>query len=141
MSNSLWLPEMSLGVPSMDASHLALMEKLGQLQDASDADFPAHYASLVARVEKDFREEEEVMEDIDYPGIRGHREQHAMLLGGLHHAAAAVMAGDVALGRKAIELLPQWFSFHIPTMDAALAFALQFRNEEAHDLPQAMKTV
>lgn len=141
MSKSLWLPEMSLGVPSMDASHLSLMEKLGQLQEASDADFPAYYASLVARVEKDFREEEDLMEDIDYPGIRGHREQHAVLQGGLHHAAAAVMAGNVPLGRRTVELLPQWFALHISTMDAALAFALQFRSEEAHDLPQAMKTV
>jgi len=34
------------------------------------------------------------------------------------------MDGDIALGREAVELLPQWFLFHLSTMDTALAFAL-----------------
>ncbi|OGB20940.1 MAG: hypothetical protein A3I66_19515 [Burkholderiales bacterium RIFCSPLOWO2_02_FULL_57_36] len=133
MSNSLWSSETSLGISSLDEPHKALLDKLAQLQSVSDADFSAHYASLVARVENDFREEEELMEQIDFPGLRCHREEHAKLLGGLHHAAAAVMEGDVALGRRAIELLPQWFVFHISTMDTALSFALQFRDEEQHN--------
>ncbi len=111
----------------MDQSHKALFEKLTKVQNVSDANFPAHYASLVARVEQDFRQEEILMEEIDFPGLRNHREQHAKVLGGLHHAAAAVMNGDVELGRHAIALLPQWFLFHISTMDATLASALRFR--------------
>ena len=115
----------------MDDLHKALLDRLAQLDTVSDADFPAHFSSLIAEVESDFREEEELMERIDYPGIRTHREEHAKLLGGLHHAAAAVMEGNVALGRHAIELLPQWFVFHIATMDTALSFAVQFQAEEA----------
>ena len=130
MSKSLWSSETSLGIASMDESHKALLDKLAQLEDAPDAEFPAHYAAMVARVESDFREEEELMEEIDFPGIRAHREQHAKLLGGLHHAAASVMDGDIARGRNVTELLAQWFVFHISTMDMALAMALQFRNEE-----------
>lgn len=134
MSQSLWSSETSLGIPSMDESHKALLDTLAQLEDVSDADFPAQFALLVAHIESDFREEEEMMEEIDFPGIRSHREQHAKLLGGLHHAAAAVMEGDVALGRHAVELLPQWFVFHISTMDTALSFAVQLRAEEVSSM-------
>jgi len=135
MSDSLWSSETSLGIASMDEPHKSLLDKLAQFDSVPDTDFPAHFASLVARVEQDFREEEELMEQIDFPGLRSHREQHAKLLGGLHHAAAAIMEGDIALGRHAIELLPQWFVFHISTMDTALSFALQFRAEEPRNEP------
>lgn len=131
MSQSLWSAETFLGIPSMDELHKALLDELAQLESVNDADFPEHFALLIAHVESDFREEEEVMEQIDFPGIRAHREEHAKLLGGLHHAAAAVMEGNVALGRHAIELLPQWFIFHISTMDTALSFAVQLQAEEA----------
>jgi hemerythrin len=132
--NPLWSSDIALGIPSIDASHNSLLDKLAQLNTVSDADFPAYYAAMVARVESDFREEEELMEKIDFPGIRSHREQHARLLGGLHHAAATIMKGDVALGRHTIGLLPQWFAFHISTMDAVLGFALQFRQEEKQSM-------
>jgi hemerythrin len=140
MSKSLWSSETFLGIPSMDGSHKALLDKLALEQNIPDADFPGHYAALVARVENEFREEEQLMEQIDFPGICAHREQHAKLLGGLHHAAAAVMEGDIALGCHTIELLPEWFVFHISTMDTALAFALQFRNEEQQDTPPDTKS-
>lgn len=138
MYQSLWSPEVSLGIPSMDESHKALLDKLAQLKDVSDTDFPAQYASLVACVERDFREEETLMEEIDFPGIRSHREQHAKLLGGLHHAACAVMEGDVELGHHVIELLSDWFVFHISTMDTALSFAL-LCNGQSSDLHSGVR--
>jgi hemerythrin-like metal-binding protein len=127
---SLWSPDLSLGNPSMDESHGELLDKLAQLLDVPDADFPSHYAATVARIESDFREEEELMEKIDFPGMRHHREQHCVLLVNLHRAAGAIMQGDVDLGRRTIATLPQWLMAHISTWDAGLAFALQFRHEE-----------
>lgn len=114
----------------MDASHGELLDKLASLLNVPDADFPSHYAAMVARIECDFREEEDLMEKIDFPGLHHHREQHCALLGKLHRAAGAIMRGDAALGRRTIAILPQWLSTHISTWDAGLAFALQFRHEE-----------
>ncbi|HEV2609844.1 MAG TPA: hemerythrin domain-containing protein [Noviherbaspirillum sp.] len=130
MPTSLWSPTLSVGMPSMDTSHGELLDKLACLLDVPDADFPAHYAAMVARVESDFREEEDLMEKIDFPGLHHHREQHCALLGKLHRVAGAIMQGDVALGRQTIAILPQWLVTHISTWDAGLAFALQFRHEE-----------
>ena len=43
------------------------------------------------------------------------------MLGGLHHVARQVMAGDIAAGRDVVALMPGWFMLHIETMDGALA--------------------
>jgi hemerythrin len=115
-----WSPRMRLGMPSVDACHRELMEELANLEDASDMVFAERYTRFVARVERDFREEEEMMERTVFPGLPAHREQHARMLGGLHHVARQVMAGDLAAGRDVVSLMPGWFMLHIETMDGAL---------------------
>ena len=61
------------------------------------------------------------MERTAFPGLPAHREQHARMLGGLHHVARQVMAGNLAAGRDVVALMPGWFMLHIETMDGALA--------------------
>lgn len=130
MQTIKWSQDMSLGVPEMDEAHRTFIAEMANLQTVSDDDFGSAFLAMVGEVERDFREEEQLMEDMDYPGIQGHREQHARVLGALHHIAAKVMEGDIALGREAVDLLPQWFAFHLSTMDTALAFALDVEKEE-----------
>lgn len=120
-----WTREMAVGVPAMDVPHREFIERLSHILTVPDKEFPAEFVKLVANIEADFREEERLMENLDYPGIQGHLEQHARVLGALHHVAPRVLEGDIALGREAAELLPQWFLMHLSTMDAALACALE----------------
>lgn len=75
------------------------------------------------------------MKQIDFPTLRSHRERHARVLSRLHHVAPYVMQGDIAPGREAIDLLPQWFLFHLSTMDSALAVALDLAGWPRHSLP------
>jgi hemerythrin len=116
-----WSPRMSLGMASVDACHRDLLDELAGLEDATDKDFADTYVRFVARVERDFREEEELMERTAFCGLPSHREQHARMLAGLHHVARQVMAGDIGAGRDVVTLLPGWFMLHIETMDGALA--------------------
>lgn len=124
MQSIKWSQDMSLGVKDMDEAHKEFFEDLSALLTMPDDGFAAAFMQMIGKVEKDFQEEEALMEEIDYPGLQGHREQHARVLSALHHVAPHVMSGDVTLGREAAELLPQWFLFHLSTMDTALAFAL-----------------
>jgi hemerythrin len=132
---------MSLGVPAMDDAHKAFVEELACLVSLPDGDFGAGLFALIASMERDFREEEESMEAIDFPAIQSHREQHARVLSALHHVVPDVMQGDCASARKAIELLPQWFLFHLSTMDMALAVTLDTAGLQAYlpviPIPQA----
>jgi len=108
-------------MPAVDACHRDLLEQIAGLEDMPDQAFADGFVRFVARVEHDFREEEELMERTAFPGLLSHREQHARMLGGLHHIAREVMAGDIRSGREVVGLLPGWFMLHIETMDGALA--------------------
>jgi hemerythrin-like metal-binding protein len=121
--------EMALGIDKIDSVHRGFLDEMRQVQTAPDEQFADLYLTLVERVERDFREEERLMEEIDYPGLNGHREEHARVLGALHHVTSHVLSGDLAPGREAAELLPQWFLHHISTMDTALAFAVDKHGE------------
>jgi hemerythrin-like metal-binding protein len=78
----------------------------------------------VAAIERDFREEELLMERVGLDSFQSHLEQHARVLSALHHATSQVQKGDFGPGREVVALLPQWLLSHIPAMDKALTEAL-----------------
>lgn len=109
----------------MDKIHHDLFATLEQLSLAPDSEFAKGYSELLRKVERTFQTEEQWMEDCDYPSFAVHLEQHARVLGGLHHVHGMIMHGDLDTGRRVVdELLPQWLAFHFSTMDTALAAAL-----------------
>jgi hemerythrin len=131
MSHATWLSEMSSGVPAMDKLHFEILAALDKLSSVADSDFCGNFNSFVSQVEGAFRLEEQWMEDIQFPALRTHLEQHSRILGGLHNVHARVMDGDIGLGREVVgTLLPQWFAFHASTMDAVLALAMQMAHFE-----------
>jgi hemerythrin len=126
MQYAMLTPESSTGVVMMDVLHQQLDDALRVTLNAEGADFIRHFRNLVAMLEEIFATEESWMEEIDYPAIKAHREQHARLLSGMHHVNCSLMAGDVAIARKVVTiLLPDWLRLHMATMDAALAMYLQ----------------
>ena len=124
MESLTWTVQMALGIPEMDREHKAMLENLAHLAALPNAEFGARFFSLIATMESDFRCEEELMEKINFPALQSHREQHARVLSALHHVVPSVKLGEFGTAREAIELLPQWFLFHLSTMDTALVVAL-----------------
>ncbi len=113
------------GVPAIDALHEDFLSALGDLSVASDAEFIDRYQDFVRQAEQAFHQEEEWMEQLDLAVIKNHREQHARVLGALHHVYSRIQDGDLETGREVVKrLLPRWFLLHISTMDAALASAM-----------------
>lgn len=130
-----WNMEISSGVPAMDRLHQQFLSNLNSLKTATDAEFSNRYDAFVANVERAFREEEEWMEEIDFSTLHVHAEQHARVLGALHHVQSCVMSGDIRLGRDLAErLLPQWFAFHVSTLDTTLALEMQLSQNERGNL-------
>lgn len=119
-------PDNSSGVPIMDQLHRDLFESLDRLSISKDSEFANGYKVLVSQVEQVFRKEQQWMEEISFPSLKAHQEQHARVLGALHNVHAYVMEGELTLGREVVtNLFPQWFAFHISTMDRSLALAMQ----------------
>ena len=112
---------MALGIPLFDEAHQALAEQIDHLLSGPDEEFADHMNALVEALETDFRVEEDLMDAIDYPATRSHREQHARVLATLHSLAP----GDIEGGRKMAALILPWFQAHLATADTALAIALQ----------------
>lgn len=129
-----WNMEILSGVPAMDRLHRQFLSDLNSLRAATDAEFGNRYAAFVANAERAFRQEEEWMDEIDFSTLHVHLEQHARVLGALHHVQSCVMNGDIRLGRDLAErLLPQWLAFHISTLDTTLALEMQLSQDESRN--------
>ena len=114
------------GVSEMDRLHHELFNSLEKLSLSKDHEFVNRYRAFVSQIELAFRQEERWMENINFPEFQMHQEQHARVLGALHNVHFHLMDGELQLGRKIAEqLLPQWLSLHISTMDNTLALAMQ----------------
>lgn len=109
----------------MDQAHKTLFDHIRDVVRASDQEFASHYLLLIAAIERDFQEEEALMDQLDAALFRAHIEQHARVLSALHHTVSSIQEGDLGMGRETLLLLPQWLISHILTMDMALAKAVQ----------------
>jgi hemerythrin len=121
MTHMQWLPKMTVGNAAIDAAHKALFDEMQCLLGGADAELDAGLLCLSDRLERDFREEESLMEALDFSGIRNHRAEHARVLSALHHVAPA----DAVAAREVLQLLSLWFPVHVITMDAELVAALR----------------
>jgi hemerythrin-like metal-binding protein len=111
------------GDDDLDSAHRILYGELWRVAALPRDRFADGFHGAVALLERDFQDEEALMERIEFPGLRSHREQHARALSGLHHAAAALTDGTDEPARHALGLLTEWLAIHIATMDLALAVA------------------
>lgn len=125
MSSTPFAIAPSPGVAALDELHRLCRDAIEELANVHPARLASSFGKLLDRLEYAFRQEEQWMDEIEYPALNSHREQHARVLGALHHVHVTVMGGDIALGRHVVDdLLPQWLSLHIETMDDVLAIAL-----------------
>lgn len=121
-----WLSKISSGATYMDALHHDAVKVMAHLSTAMDKEFHEGYELLLRKVEQIFRAEERWMEEIDFPELQHHREQHSHILGTLYNGQSQIARGNTQFGRNIIEyLLPEWLFFHASTMDRTLAQELR----------------
>jgi hemerythrin len=98
-----------------------LCRRIAETAEVPDQSLAQAFAVLVAAVEAGFGREEQVMEGLDMACLRDQRQNNALILSALHHAAPAVESGDLALGRKLIAALRDLLDPHRLSADLALA--------------------
>ena len=123
--------EAVLGDATFDAAHGLVFAELHETLALPREQFPDAYHKVVAAMEMDFRREEELMETTQCADAAQHRAQHARMLAGLHHAAAALMQGDDAPAYEALNALVDWLPFHIATQDRHLLRAMREQERRA----------
>ena len=114
-----------MGVPQIDEIHKKFLEQLAEVANTPDDKLGKALFALIRDMEQDFQHEEALMEKLDYPDIKAHREQHARVLSSFHEVVPAVMQGNFLSAHHVLELLPSWLVLHITTMDKALVMYMQ----------------
>ena len=110
----------AVGVPSIDALHVELEERLAALTDAGD-EAQAALAALQDHLQRHFSHEEALMAQSGFPMAECHAREHLSVVEVVTEVQRLRAAGDAApLGRLAPAML-EWFAVHAQTMDAPLA--------------------
>ena len=138
-----WNEAWSLRIDAVDEEHRALVDLLGELarrfaaaqpgendaQSLEPSQARREHEALIGALERfaeharlHFQSEEELMRSIDYPGLGGHRSEHALLL-----AEFVEMVRDLKgqrltrLDPDTISALRGWLVAHIMGSDRELA--------------------
>lgn len=104
MPIAVWTPNLSLGVPSLDADHRKLIDTMNQVFDAlmfdrSSAMIHAALATLNDYVVEHFAREEAWMRERNHPDLHRHLQEHEALCTQLAALRLARHVGPGALGR------------------------------------------
>jgi hemerythrin-like metal-binding protein len=110
----------AVGIPSIDALHVELEERLAALVHAGD-DAQDELAALQDHLQRHFAHEESLMSGTEFPMADCHAREHASVIEVVSEVQRLLAAGDRGpLGRLAPAML-EWFAVHAAGMDAALA--------------------
>jgi hemerythrin-like metal-binding protein len=113
-----WNPRYATGIAAIDYQHKTLVEHIGKLQQALEAERIQEEAAglmefLVRYVDEHFTLEEAYMEHIGYPGLAEHRDLHGRLRIRVQALADKVARGAPGTGMELSLLLFGWLRDHI----------------------------
>jgi hemerythrin len=130
-----WQEYLSVGVPEIDLQHQQLFAKVNALlkaheRGASDEEVTRLFLFLDTYVVTHFRDEERLMQQLGFPHLPAHREQHQAFVGRIAKLKER-LAGEgptESLVTSAGMVLVGWLIEHISGMDRAIG---QFVKERA----------
>ena len=123
-----WSDQFLVGFAPMDAVHEEFVGQLARLQTATDAELPEGLAEFSKHCAAHFAAEDNWMRETEFPPRDCHIDEHAAVLHSLQEVEAWLAGGDVAICRKLIAELADWFPKHTAHLDSALAHWMSKRN-------------
>jgi hemerythrin-like metal-binding protein len=119
-----WIPARAIGVPEIDAQHVALFEEAARIEAAVRARDPedrlrALLGSLADHAVEHFMAEEQLMRDVGYPRLAEHLQEHAYILRRFRSLVPRWESeGDSAARMRALlGFLDLWLNTHIANSD------------------------
>ncbi|UCH75283.1 MAG: hemerythrin family protein [Rhodospirillales bacterium] len=119
MDTLKWHDSYSVGDDHLDEQHRGLILLINRLD--SGVSVPTALDELQIYVDEHFREEERMLEAVDYPDLAAHKRQHAAFEEWLEASRQACRSGEVVgLLRESISsYLKTWLVNHILVSDKA----------------------
>ncbi|KQZ34258.1 bacteriohemerythrin [Duganella sp. Root1480D1] len=124
MDSIVFGPDLALGIPVLDQSHRIVFVMLEAMESLPRPAFDQACRELATEFIEHLREENSLMERIDYAAAQAHRAAHGNLLERVARALRLLRDNEEATARDVIRTLPGWLEAHINTMDLALAVAV-----------------
>jgi len=120
-----------LGIPALDEEHCAIVGLIDRLArevteagpDVPGTKFVPALRELYAITQAHFSHEEKLMESMKFPGLAGHRREHAMLLAEQADFIRDIETGQERLDAESLAALRIWFLGHTIGSDRVYAAA------------------
>ncbi|WP_428622288.1 bacteriohemerythrin [Sedimenticola sp.] len=120
-----WNESWNIGVGWMDDAHLQLAHGLAglfqQYTDEGASLSPERMADycdcLLEQAKVHFRDEEEWMEFLNYPGFLSHVREHSMLLAELKYYIKEIKSGGNGISLEVLMALKGWLVTHVTESD------------------------
>jgi hemerythrin-like metal-binding protein len=130
MSDSATLKPINLGYEKLDRDHAILFELMDELRGAIDAGTPREgidriMLSLRAFFDAHRDNEEELMEQSNYPAAAPHILEHRKIGDRMEHLSQRVALGDPTAAVESLCVLQDWIANHIARTDLDLALHLR----------------
>lgn len=123
-----WDTSYDVGVPSVDQQHRHLVDLINSLYNAClgekaelEETFRDVMKELVDYVMFHFKDEEAIMEQINYPALKAHKQKHELFVKEILKSANAYTHGRQLVPNSFARFLRDWLFNHILIDDKAWA--------------------
>jgi hemerythrin len=122
MSIIRWNDDLNLGVAEIDAQHRQLVNAINELHVA--VEYSRSQEVILPLIERlleysraHFQAEEQLLSDIGFPGIAGHKQEHQHFITKIHNLSHQFSYNRDFLAVHVKDFLLAWFYNHIQTKD------------------------
>jgi len=117
-----WLPEYSVGIPSLDKEHQQLVKMLNDLYAAmqtgqGQAALGKVLSGLAQYCGSHFATEERLMSQHGYPDLAAHKEIHGKMTAKVNSLIQEVNTGKAQMSLSVANFLKDWLTKHIQQTD------------------------
>lgn len=131
-----WNDALVLDQGVMDETHREFIALLNRLADAPEDQMLAVLDEFIAHTEEHFGQEQRWMEQMNFPPLHCHVNEHQGVLQIAHEVRRRAVAGETRFGPVLARAVAEWFATHAASMDHVLAL---YMKEVGFD-PAAIRT-
>ena len=118
----VWTTAWSVGLYRLDEQHKKIIDTFNKLQAAVDARVDSEIVSdtlnkLTLYACEHFRDEEELMEQVSYPGIEEHRKEHQQFREKIAQCCVATSFRVESVPKELLTYLNHWLNQHFLVQD------------------------
>jgi hemerythrin-like metal-binding protein len=128
---------LALGNSQMDDTHREFVALLNRIDSAPEDQRVAALDEFIAHSEAHFAQEQQWMEEKQFPPLHCHVREHEGVLEITREVRNRVAAGETHLAGVLAKAVAEWFTLHVTSMDAVLAMFLAQPGQVPGDAPVA----